>query len=647
MTIYLDKDELKDAYSQAEQAARQHQTNFDEYERLANNQLIGNLPANLPKVNDGSLAALLLETPMRVLSNPIEGLVRAVDRDELWVGELANILWSRFIVPNANTEASFQAKIQIALYKALIYGSQPMFTFFNQRAGYTGADFTLPYIRDVFLEAGKLSDVDSDYVFMNSYYTKLQLKRIIKQAEDESRTAKKEGRESENKWDVKTLKEVFNAGPAGKDSQSLSPDERKNQGGSDKFYKFTTVFHRGVDAPFYTFAPNLDNKIVRTSQNTNPCGDIPIIFQYANQDLSNPYGKGQVEISGGTQNVLDQLTQLHVLGTQIGLQPPVKVKGIRDGINLNTFRYAPRALWFTGQAEVEPLQTSDRIYSEFGNTYGLYKTQLMNLQGTTDATVSGESGNPQFSKTPQGVNLQQERTNAHDNFLTQRVHESFERLAKSLINIHVSNMHGTEVVRLLDDEIERITKAGIEVPETGELEIIWDNMRGQFEFEVDSDNNKSDQDAADKEKLIEAVTLTAQDPMLPQELAEAGLRLNKGELWKRVFNKLGLEDIDKILEQISPEEMGAMQAQGMPGMADPTVDPSLGAEAPEEALEQPQGQAFEGEDPDVVELKTELALTMQTYGVDQQEAALIMQARRQGADEEAIAQYLMEGGSSS
>lgn len=648
MAIHLQKDELKDAYSDAEKTARTHFDHFDEFERLANNQIISGLPANLPRVNDGSLAALLLETPMRVLPKAPTGLVRAVDRDEAWVGELVNIMWSRFIIPRANTQADYFAKLQIALYKALVYGSQPMFVFYGQHGEYKGADFTLPYIRDVYLEPGKVSDVDSDYIFMNSYYTKLQLKNIIQEAKDEKKLAKEEGRDPESKWDIKELEAVLAAGPSGKDTDNQSPTERKDSEKGDKFFKLVTVFHRGYQAPFYTFAPRCDGKIVRTSENTNPCGDLPIVFLYANQDLSNPYGKGQVEISGGTQNVLDQLTQLHVLGTQLGLQPPVTVGGPREGININTFRYAPRALWYTGQAEVKPIETGSSTYSQFGNTYGLYKTQLMNLQGTTDASVSGESGNPQYSKTSAGVQMQQDRTNAHDNFLVQRSNEAIERLAKAMINVHVNNMHGTEVVRLLDDEIERMTKAGIEMPETGELEIVWDNVKGTFEFEIDADSNQDAENAAEKEKLIEAVTIAAQDPTLDQALAMSGKRLDRGELWTRVFNKLGLEDVDKIIVQISPEEMGAMQQEQMmaeeqalqPEMG---IEPALEAQMPQEGLEE-AAAPIPDEDPDVTELQMELAQTMEQYGVDQQQAALIMQARRQGASEEAVAAYLTQGG---
>jgi hypothetical protein len=126
------------------------------------------------------------------------------------------------------------------------------------------------------------------------------------------------------------------------------------------------------------------------------------------------------------------------------------------------------------------------------------------------------------------------------------------------------------------------------------------------------------------------------------------MRLDKGELWKRVFNKLGLEDVDKIIVQISPEEMGGMQQEQMmaeeqalqPEMG---IEPALEPEMPQEGLEEATAPIPE-EDPEVTELQMELAQTMEQYGLDQEQSALIMQARRQGASEEAVAAYLQQGG---
>ncbi len=151
MAVYLLKKELKSAYSQAKDNARIFFEPFDEYERLAANKIRGNLPNNLPKVNDGSLPALLLEIPMRVLAQLQTGKAKVIDRDEAWLPEIANIEWTKNIVPNANTQAPFFSKMQIGLKRAVDLGACAFFSFFTQRGSYSGADFTVPYIRDILL----------------------------------------------------------------------------------------------------------------------------------------------------------------------------------------------------------------------------------------------------------------------------------------------------------------------------------------------------------------------------------------------------------------------------------------------------------------------------------------------------------------
>ena len=64
-----------------------------------------------------------------------------------------------------------------------------------------------------------------------------------------------------------------------------------------------------------------DGECVR-EVNPDPTGDLPITMQYCYENLESPYGIGRIELAGPTQNVLDYMTQAHVLATQIGLQPP-------------------------------------------------------------------------------------------------------------------------------------------------------------------------------------------------------------------------------------------------------------------------------------------------------------------------------------
>jgi len=96
--IYLKKDELKDAYFEAERTAVDWMKPFNEYERIAGNKLSKTLGKNMPRVNDGSLAASLIETPMNVLPEMQSGKFKSQGRKKAWLNEIANIIWQTALV---------------------------------------------------------------------------------------------------------------------------------------------------------------------------------------------------------------------------------------------------------------------------------------------------------------------------------------------------------------------------------------------------------------------------------------------------------------------------------------------------------------------------------------------------------------------
>lgn len=561
MALFLEENELPDAYKDASAAAREWFRPFDEFERIANNLPSPTLPESYPQVTDGTLAALVAETPMRVWAQLQTG--RAVPLDlgdenyEAWKTEMVNILWANRIVPNANTQAPFFSKLQTAEYRSLIYGSQPMFAFQVSRDGYTGSDFVLPYIKDVKLEPGKVADRDCDYEFLDTYYTKLQLKNLIKQAEDD-----KEGLSG---WNVDILKEAYDSNifkDKETDDQNSSEQGKQNY---SKRAKFVTVLHRGYEAPYYTFIPALSNKIARVTLNRNRSGDLPITFIYNQQDLINPYGRGQIELAGPTQNMLDFLLAAFGLGTQQGLEPALKVSGQNletSGIEWDTLHFAPGNPMVVGTAEVDVMKSTTSVYDSFASNSGIFKTQIMNLQGSSDASVSSTSGNPQYSKTPAGVKYQQERTNAKDNFLRQRADEAVSALAKNLINLAIGNMSGGEFVKITEDQREKLISAGKDVPaDATQILVEFDELKdGEFNFDVDPNSSIVKNDDDTKERLVELTTTLLGIPELPAYLQADGKELHVGELISRILSTAGIDDWEKVITDISPEKLAAIQA---------------------------------------------------------------------------------------
>lgn len=638
--VYLSKEEVFQNYDEAVRHSNEWFKPFNEYERIAGNKLSKTLGKNMPRVNDGSLAASLIETPMQVLPTMQNGKFTSLTRKEAWLNEIANIIWRTKIVPNANTQASFFDKEQIALYRALKYGAQPRYNFFVSNENYTGSDWSLPYIKNVKLEPGKFSVDDCDYIYMDVFYTKLALKKIIALQEKEIKDAKKEGREPNTQWNIKALKQLVDMALTSKEIDEQNANEREKSVNASGI-KLTACFQRGIGAPFTMFSKQLEqNDTVRDWKNDDPTGDLPITMQYCYENLESPYAVGRVELAGPTQNVLDYMTQAHVLATQIGLQPPKKIKGPTDNANLNSMVWLPDALWQLGNADVEVMQNTNSVYTQFPNNFGLYKAQLQNLQGRTDGSVSSQSGDPGFSKTQAGVKMQETRTNAQDNYLRSKADTASARMAQKMMNVHMSKMRGADILDIAEDDRERLEKAGyfddnpktIKTPSLNEIPIIYEKLKSTWKFEYDP---RPETDEDEKARWVELIDIFSSNPNLDASMQADGWKFNLGEAFKKVVGASGADGWDKVLTQLTPEEMQNTEAQ---------IDPETGLpiEQPIEedvAVDQP----VEQEPVNQEQLKEELAVTMEEYQIPADAAMAVMQARRQGFEEEEIVEYLRGG----
>lgn len=634
MAYLSDEKQIHTLYTEAKKEAQVWREDYKEYERLADNDLIDDLDETLPEVNDGSLAASLFKLPKRIINSNLTGRAKAEDRDEAWLTELANMQWENEIIPNANSQAPFHRKWKDAVRKAAIYGSVPLITLFVERGTYTGADFIVAHPGDVTLEPGKVSDYDSDVFFWDVYFTDLQVETMIEQAEKETKEAKKNKEDGYNKWNVEGLKKVL----ASKQEEDRDAKDEHNSvnGKSVKRggIKFCVVFQRGVGAPFYMYHKGTKTTI-REWSNPDPTGDVPVHYLYCYQDFVNPYGIGIVKLAGGTQNVLDYMRQADVLATQLGFRPPVKIIGDPDEVDEDSIVYAQDAKWYVGNADVKREEISNQIYSQIPNRISMYKTSLNQLIPTGDTSISSEAGDPNYSKTPAGVKFQQANLSIDDEDFKDNTYTTYEAVAKSMINTHFANMQGTDLMKLSDEERDLLSKAGLEFPvdnegnPTNELEILWDEARATFEFEVEAEKDKAKDDEQRLEALLKVVELRTADPTLEQSLEMSGKRLNVGELMTSIIQLT--TDNDKIIEDIDPKEMANNQMQ---------QEQMMDMQGASEQGEPPQEQA---QDPEVQQDQVNLQAVMQEHGVDENTAMAMLEAEKQGFDPEEIFAY-MNGG---
>ena len=232
--------------------------------------------------------------------------------------------------------------------------------------------------------------------------------------------------------------------------------------------------------------------------------------------------------------------------------------------------------------------------------------------------------------------MQESRTNAQDNYLRNKADTAAAKMAEKMMNVHMANMSGADILDIAEEDLERLTKAGYfddnpETPEPSltELPVIYEELQDTFKFEFDP---RPEADEDDKNRWVELINIATSNPNLIPAMQASGYEFNLGEAFKKVIAASGADGWDKVLVQLNPEDMAAQQ-MGMEGEMPPEGMPQ---EAPQEPIEVPE-QAPE-QDPEV------LQAIMAEYGVDEGGAMAVIEAERQGFSPEEIADFLNRQG---
>lgn len=622
MAYLEDLDEIKKLYKDSKAESDIWRKDHPEYERLADNETLQDFleDESLPDLNDGSLASSLFKLPKRIINAQLEGRATAEDSDQAWLTELANIRWKKMI-KRSRLHARFHRKWKDAVRKSAIYGSVPLITIMTEK----GADFIVAPPMDVKLEPGKVSDLDSKIIFWDVYYQKTDLLALIEQAEQEMEL----GSESPNIWDIEKLKEILESdAPSERDSRDLNKtldDKAVTRGG----FHFYIAFQRGVGAPFY-MCYSKTGEVIRSWTNPDPSGDVPIHFLYCYQDFVNPYGIGIVKLAGGTQNFLDYLRKVDALATMLGIRPPKMWSGDIDSADIESAVFEQDADWFIGNAKMDFVQISNGVYQAIPDRINMALSSLNKIIPLGDISVGASAGDPQQSKTPAGVKYQQASLSIDDEDYKDNVYETYEAVAQSLINYEFANMEGRDIMKLKDEERDILMKSGLEFPmdeegnPTNELEVIWDEVRSNFTFEIEAEDDTKSAEDEETQALLQALETRASDPNFDIAMMQSGYKFNLGEAYATLMKRITKND--KIVEQISPEEQDQMmqeqEAQAMAEQEQAMAQQPVEGEVMPEQPQAPQDDL--------------VSQIMQEYQVDEPTALAMLDAEQQGYSPEDI-----------
>lgn len=628
---YLTPENLKDIWKESEKSMQSLLEPLKENERLSRNKPHPGIDKAYPKVTDGTTAAIIEETPKRVIQQIPTGKVETTLGE--WFDLYANWKLVEDIIPNANCQADVLQKSWKAISSSMTYGSQPAYVFMDTYNGRLLPNFKLPYVTHVYYQKGKVSDKESKIMFMESWYQTTDIEYIISREEQ----LKKDGLETSG-WDIKKLKEIKNKKSA-KNEDQQNPVERENDKEDAEGIRVIHAFQEGVEAEFYSFESETGD-ILRTKKNTDRRGQIPLEILYYIVDLSSPIGRSLIDFVGGMQNLLDSHTQAFQYMQALMYNPPLKKRG---DLPQGALKYVPNAIWDMGDSpgnEVEPVQINTQALSNFPQTFGLVKSQILNLGGTQDTSVSAESGNPGFSKTQAGVEALQNRLGVSDNYIRKQFEQWFGRVCETMLNLNFA-----EITGMVQEDLDPKTASKLRelIPEGNDV-ITW--------LDEESDSIIVDYDQLGGEPIyfnVDAATSKARDDSEQIEAITAFMELMQGlgglppakqmALVNRLVDKFGLEDpedikfseeeINQVLEQ---EQLAQMQAEQQAMMQEQM--------AQEEAMMPPEAEVVPDEELSVEE--EELVIALGQRGFDEMQIQEAVTAMRQGLPTDQVVAYLME-----
>lgn len=594
-TPFIDAKTAVEAYAESKFWYWRYFDPIDEFERIARNKPSTAIDPSLPKVTDGTTAAVVQEDPKRIIQQVPDGLVGCKKYPQF--AKIADIVLRDELIPMYNRMGNMLQKSWNMTSKAMTWGVASSYTFFTSTEGKFHTDFSIPYVKDVLGEKGKVFLPDCNIRFMRSWYQRRDILGIIKR--EQALEQAKKGYKSE--WDLKALAQFLEAGATQKPANLMTPAERE-KGGDTGGYEVIHAFQSGVGASFYSFSPLFEQgKPLRTKINPDPRGVIPINDMYCNIDLSNPLGRGVVELSGGVQNLIDQQMQMFQFLTTMLMGPPLQVWGT---VNKSMLKFRPNALWDMGNAatnKVEPYEVHNHAVDTFPNVYGLLKSQIMNLNPNQDSSVSSTAGNPSFSKTQAGVEAQQNRLGVSDNYLRKQFEAWFEEQSETSVNIYFAEMRGKHSIQLDADDRADIAKtpSAKYVDKKGVLTFDYSDInKVTFQFDVDPSSSEVKEDQDNVEKLTEVLKVM-------QEVQDPTVQAAVPKVVKLIIDEIGAEGVDDIFPSDTDANGNPVQgAQGQPGAQQ--VTPQMVMQMIQAAMQQQQAND-PGEHP-LIKLMTALQI---------------------------------------
>lgn len=516
------------------------------------------------QVFDPIISNLIWERAARVMAQIQTGKVQALTKKDLGKSMFMDLALRHYVIPNSNVQWDMLTRSKIWDVYSNVYGTMGTLVDYTVSDDYVGPSFRLIPIRDIVPQSGKTTPEESDYIFVRSVVSK---KWLLSRTQGEWKNIDKllEKTRSHNPYsdldNESYVEREYNR-------NDLLNDEKND-------YEQIELITRYEKDRWVTFSR--DSKVViRDIENPQSNGKLPVVLKYSFPLLDRFFGLGEMERGQTLQYATNSLINLYLDGVKMSIFPPTKV--YLPDIVAHTFVNEAGAKWVLKNNNPNAItdhQRSPQGLQTFQSTYQYLKGALLNNFGTSDTSVSSNT-DIQQGKTPQALKMQAMRESARDNWDRFMMDRSMEQVMDRFVDLLSKKQEKPIKLQLMASELEMIAKHNpdvVDMFESGKYgEVIvkpGDIKNTPYKFFIDSGSSAKKDDEVEHEVLQNLTQQILQLPNAAEEAKQTGKVIlgdkviNIAESFKRIYITSGIQDWEKIVTDISPEDMAALEQQRM------------------------------------------------------------------------------------
>lgn len=623
-------DSLTSSWNSAWDALSPIRSSWDEKEQQlmarTSDSVSGNITAT--RVSDAALSTLAYERQARVSAQLPTGRVYAMSKADQKKASLLNIVLTRYILPNADSQFDMLIKLRLWGVYASVYGSMPMMYDYRVDDRYIGPDCWLVDPR-CFAPVEGTHNVQEAGCYISTIMHKTTLEEIL-----ERKTTSYDKKAIKKLLKLMTQEKTKPSSDGNSDKQNTTVGQRYDLSNATDRCEIVTKYTHGR---WESFAPDFadleagEDLVIRDMESPHKSGRVPVVMRHCFPLMNSIFGLGDYERGMKIQKAKDSIINLFLEGAKNRVYPPLKM--IDKLLTPSTIRYQAGTKWKVKDMNaVQAMNFGQAPLAEFQQTYGSLQSMLENQFGTSTTTISKDEGAGAPGKSPQALKMQQQRENARDTWDRFMHEKATEELLEGMINLLHVKMEKPINFTVFEDEIKALgykseqkeikTKDGQVLQEGAKespvqgLEVFEGAKAGKmtinkkdvssdtgYSFLIDANSSMRQEDDQQFEALMATWSLMHQTPGLLDSLQAQGVEYDEGDHLKKIFISAGITDWEKVLKELpfdkqaqlkqqmqQQQQMAAQQPQ-QPGMPGPGgIPPEMLAALQQQQMQQPQAQ---------------------------------------------------------